>query len=299
MLATAACSKHSAIGLSVRSDFRAYIPPDTKALAGLDLDSVKASPFYKRHQSELNLPLLDAMSERVGLDPRRDISYLLVAWNGTHPLAIARGRFQTGSLEQKLGSLGLARTRYKSYNLFGDGKDALTVAKHGILIAGPVDTVRSELDLVNGAIPDELEQRLGTLSKADQIWIVSRGGLAFPDLPMRSDIDSALSNITGVISGASLGIALDSGARLQLEISCLSEQGAQRVRDALRGGIGLARLTTKDNESDLLQAYDAIQVNQDQQTVRVNADLTAELSDKLLGHLSGLRERAGEMLNQR
>ncbi len=116
---------------------------------------------------------------------------------------------------------------------------------------------------------------------------------------MRSDIASALSNITGFISATSFGLGFDTGAHMQAEIVCISEQGAERVRDALRGGIGLARLATKDNESDLLQAYDAIQVSQDGETVRVRADLAANLTDKLLTYLPSLRNRAGQMLQQR
>ncbi len=69
------------------------------------------------------------------------------------------------------------------------------------------------------------------------------------------------------------------------------EQGAQRVRDALRGGIGLARLTTKDNEADLLRLYDSIHVDQDHQLIHVRADLPPDLMDKLLARLPQLGNR--------
>lgn len=299
LLISAACSKHITSGVSVPSAFRPLIPPGTKALAAADLDKLKASAFYQRHQNELNFPLLNAMSERVGLDPRRDLSYVLVAWNGTEPIALARGDFKPRQLEPKLASLGLRRTEYKNHVLFGDNRDALTFEKHDIAIAGPGPMVRAEIDLENGGVPDEFEQRLAFIPRADQIWAVSRGGLAFAEAPMRSDIRSALSNITGFISATSFGLGFDMGTHLDAEIVCISEQGAQRVRDALRGGIGLARLTTRDNESELLQAYDAIQVSQNGETVRVKADLSADLTDKLLAYLPALRGRAGQMLQQR
>lgn len=296
------CGKRTTSGISVPSAFPPLIQADTKALAAVDVDKLKASPFYQRHQSDLNFPLLDAMSERVGLDPRRDLSYILVAWNGKQPVAMARGRLKVQTLAPKLASLGIRPMQYKGFTLFGDDRGALTFAKHDVAVAGSTAMVHSEIDLENdggGGVPDELRRRLALIPRDDQIWVVSRGGLAFAEAPMRSDIESALSNITSFISGTSLGIAFDTGTHVRAEITCISDQGAQRVRDALRGGIGLARLTTKDNESQLLQAYDAIQVSQDGEMVRVNADLSADLSDKLLAYLPALRTRAGQVLGER
>jgi hypothetical protein len=44
----------------------------------------------------------------------------------------------------------------------------------------------------------------------------------------------------------------------------------------------MARLMTKDNDLAMLHLYDAVLVDQDQDTVRVHADLSPELSDQLL-----------------
>jgi hypothetical protein len=295
------CTRPGATGVSVNSAFRPLVPPDTKALAAVDFDKLKASPFYKRHQNDLDLPILNAMSERVGFDPRRDISDLLITWNGSRALVLARGRLNRETLESKLRSLGTQPTRYKSYTLFEEDRETLAFLKHGVAIAGPAEALRSAIDLENngrGGVTDELQARLATIPKGDQVWAVSRGGLGFTELSMRSDIDSALSNIIGYVNDASLGLGFDAGTHLQAEIVCVSNEGAQRVRDALRGGIGLARLTTRDDESDLLKLYDAIQVSQDQQTIHVKADLSGELTDKLMAYLPQIRNRADQLLQR-
>jgi hypothetical protein len=295
-----ACTKPGATGVSVSSVFRPLIPADTKALAAVEIDRLKASQVFQRHQNLLNVPWLDAMSERVGLDPRRDISDLLVVWNGNQAVAMARERINRETLEAKLRSLGMQPTRYKNYTLFGEDREALTFMKHGVAVAGSTQTVRAEIDLEsNGAdVPDELQARLAIIPKTDQVWAVSRGGLALGEVPMRSDIESALSNIVGYVNATSLGIGFDTGTHLQAEIVCVSNEGAQRVHDALRGGVGLARLTTRDNESDLLKLYDAIQVSQDQQTVHLRADISGDLTDKLLAYLPQLRNRADQLLQR-
>ncbi len=157
---------------------------------------------------------------------------------------------------------------------------------------GSMPGVHRAVDLQGSGVegvPEELQNRLREVTKGDQVWVVSRGGLAFADMPMRSDLESALSNIVNFISGAALGVAVDTGTHLQLDIRCISPEGAQRVQDAVRGGLGIARLTTKDNELQLLQLYDAVNVDKHQNVVRVRADYSGELTDKLLSELRQLR----------
>lgn len=296
------CMKPGASGVSVDSAFRPLVPKDARALASIDVESLKASGVYKRHQDLLNLPLLDGMSERIGVDPRRDISNLLIAWNGKDAAAFARGGFDVSVLEAKLISLGARPVRYRSYTLFGEDRESIAFLKRHMAVAGPARLVRSEIDLEKnggGGVPDELQSRLSVVPRGDQIWAVSRGGVPLADVPMRSDIESALSNIAGYVDATSLGIGLDAGTHLSAEIVCVSNEGAQRVHDALRGGIGLARLTTRDDELELLRLYDAIQVSRDQHTVRLKADLSAELTDKLLAHLPQIANRAGQTLRER
>ena len=70
------------------------------------------------------------------------------------------------------------------------------------------------------------------------------------------------------------------------------------MHDALRGLIGLARLSTNDNEIDLLRLWDAVSINQDEKAVHIKADLPADLTEKLLTHLPSLRGKAAAILNR-
>ena len=129
-------------------------------------------------------------------------------------------------------------------------------------------------------------ERLRSFPKDDQLWILSRGGLPFADMAMRSEVQSALSNIVAYISGAMASLGFDSGVHLQADITCISPEGAKRVHDALRGGLGIARLSTKDNETSLLKMYDTVQIDMEATVVQVKAQLPAELADDLLNRLS-------------
>lgn len=295
------CSRLATKGVVVDSSLEPFIPADTKVLAGVQVAKLEAAPLYNSHKEQLNLAQLQVFSDRTGLDPTRDLSEILIAWDGKQSLLMARGHFSQSTVGPKLESLGARRTSYKNYTLFGDDRNSLVFLHEGLVIAGPSGSLREVIDgrdEGHSRIPAELQQQLETIPKADQIWAVSRGGLPVTGIPMRSDIDSALSNIVGYVSGTAVGIAIDTGIHLQADLTCISDQGAQRVRDALRGGIGLARLTTKDNQLYLLRLYDSVHVDQENSMIHVRADLAPDLANKLFSYIPQIRNGAGRMFER-
>jgi len=298
LLTAAACSK-SPTGAQVEKAFRSAISPDAQTLIALKLDQLKASDLYHRHQQELQVPMLDSLSQRLGLDPRRDLSNVLIVWDGKALLLLAQGAFNS-QLQDKLTGGGAQRVPYKSFALFTRQSDSVSFPEHNLVLAGTTASVQSGLDLLSshsGAVPDELQDRLAEVPADSQIWEVSRGGLPIANFPLSSEMQSNLSNIAAYVSATSLGVRFDSGSHLQVRLICKSPEGAQRIQDTLRGLIGLARLSTHDNELDLLRMWDAINISKDQQFVSIKADLAADLSDKLIAQLSNLRGHAGALLN--
>ncbi len=285
LLSSAGCGTRQSTGVAIDRAVRRMLPPDTRALAGIDVAALKNTEFYKREGGRLNVPALDSMAERMGLDPRRDISKMVAAWDGKKYLVIVQGHFSPADLERRLTNAGAHETPYRKYKLVGDVTNSVVFLNSGLAAAGPLAALEPAIDRFedgHGGVPESLQQQLDKISKGDQIWLASTGGLPFVEMQMRSDIESALSNIVNYVNGSSEGIKVDSGLHLQAEISCVSEQGAKRVHDALRGVIGFGRLSTKDNETELLRVYDSIQVDQKRQVVDVRADLTGDLADALL-----------------
>ncbi len=293
------CGKAPLAGVSVDSAFRPFVLPATKALVSVELENIKTTEIYKRHQQEFNLPQLNALAERTGVDPRRDVASLLVTWDGCHPLLLARGSFTAENLEKQLRGAGAERTTYKTYTLLGNPRESVAFPRGGLAVAGAAIPLRAALDSHtegNGGVPEELQKRLAGVPKSAQIWEASVGGLPFAEVGMRSELQSALSNISGYVSGTSAGITLASGANVEADIFCVSNEGSQRVHDALRGLIGLSRLSTNESRLDMLRLWDAIHVDQNQQVVHIRIDLPADLADKLLAELPKLASRAGGMI---
>jgi hypothetical protein len=286
------CARKSETGIVVDHAFPSLVPSDTTLLAGFRLDQVKTTPLYRKYASQINLAQLNEFSRRTGLDPLHDIGSVLIAYDGAKSIAIASGHFSLDQVMPKLQGAGASRTTYKKYTLIASGSDAAVFVNPGLAVAGPESALRSLIDSRDHSdtgIPQELETRLRSLPKDDQIFVVSSTGIPLSAFPSRSDVQSSLSNIIGFINGLTAGLAVDEGVHLSAEIDCISDAGAKRVNDALRGAIGLARLTTKDNELDLLRLYDSVHVEQQQSVVRVHADVAADLIGKLLEVFPQLR----------
>jgi hypothetical protein len=291
----ASCSRTPRTGVAIDRDFRPYVPPNVRALASVQIDKLKTTDLYKRHAKAFDLPEVDAISERIGLDPRRDLTSLLAAWDGKQPVFLMKGKFSPDQLKQRLETLGAKSVEYKSHSLLSSGRDALAVVDSGLTISGPADAVRATLDQkTNGdsGISEELEPQLKNVLKEAQIWEISRGGIPLSAFPARADVQSMLGNFAGAISETTIGIHCDSGVQFQADIKCVSKAGAQRVHDALRGLVGLARLSTDASDLDLLRLWDAVNVDQDQDVIHVRADLSASLTEKLFGYLPKVKKRA-------
>jgi hypothetical protein len=298
LLSSPACQKTSTSGVQIGHDEAKLVPPETQAMAGVDLAALKAAPIYQRHASMLDIPLMEGASGNIGLDPRRDIKSLLVSFTGDQTIAIASGSFSRASIQQKLLANGAHSSKYAEQTLLSSGTGAVSFPRDGVAVAGPAASVRSALEAQENktrGVPSPLQSRLELLSANDQLWFVSNGPLPMQRLAGMSGIASALSSLAGFVNASAVGLHADSGLHLTANLSCVSEKGAQQVRDALRGMVGLARLTTKEGDLDLLRAYDTIQVSQEGKNVRVQADISPELSEKLLTRLPDLRGSVGAL----
>ncbi len=279
------CRSHLSTGVTIDPALRKIVPSDSIALAGVDLDKLRATPFYQRHSSQLDIPLLSGVVEQLGFDPRRDLAEVLVTWNGKEIGLAGRGRVARQDIERRLSS-NATRTEYNKHQIWSTGGgNAVAFLSQEVAVGGSRHSVQNAIDNYAGnagLVPDELAASLSHVTPTDQVWLVSRGNLPFSDVPTRSEYASLLANFAGYIKSTATGITVDSGLHLRAQIDCVSEEGSKRVNDALRGGIGLARLSVKDDQLDLLRLYDAFHVKQEGPSVFLQADLPADLADALL-----------------
>ncbi len=288
---SASCHSKSSSGVFLDPAFGPLIPPDTKYMIGLRLDKIRETPLYKQLNGQFDLnKRLDVFSARTGLDPRKDIWQVLMVSNGSDALFLARGRFGVGEMEPQLNELGGQRIKYKNYTLIGNEQTSVVFANPGVAIAGKQASLKNLLDhrAEWAQPPAVLLAQLKTLPAADQIWMAGNGDFSAFQSSSGSDatgMRSFLSNFLSYIKAGQLGVHVDEGAELKADVQCVSAEGAQRVRDALKGMVGLARLNTRNDQLYLLKLYDTVKVNQSASQVDMEAQVSSDLVGPLLQSL--------------
>jgi hypothetical protein len=284
VLVLVGCSKPQA-GF-IGSDLNKVISADAKSLAGVDLDKLKTTAFYRAREKRLGA--ISGLSNQFGIDARRDLTKILLMSAGKDAVLAIQGRFPKTLLDNGPSTTS---TEFAGHKIFSLGSDAVSFPKPDIALFGQNAALRHTLEGYEAGasgIPAELSQIFAQLSPADSVWCVSRGHLPFAGIARRTNIVSILSNFAGYIDSTAIGIFVDANIHLKGQVDCLSLEGAKRVDDALRGGIGLARLALKDKERDLLQVYNSVRVRKENKTVFVQLDLDGTLTGKLVNRLPGM-----------
>jgi hypothetical protein len=280
LLCAAACTR-TRPGVQVDQALLDLVPADTVTLVGVQMDKMRETPLYKKLAAEQRIPRLDDFTRETGLDPRTDIREVLLASNKKDNLALVRGRFAVSELEAKIEKQGGRRMPHKGRTLFGNEQGAVVFLNSSTALAGRTAQLRALLDGPKGRPPQALLDKLTLIPASNQVWAASLdvdGTLPLPGAANLPNLKNMPLKVESLIAGAEMG----SGLKAFAEGLCDNEVSAKRLHDAGRGLIGFGRLSAPDNRPELLRLYDTVQVEQKERTIRVAADVPAELVDQIL-----------------
>jgi hypothetical protein len=281
LLLMAGCRPAETGSAAVDPVLASLVPPDTTMLVGVRMDAVRATPLFKELAQQEMRSSLDEFTAEFGLDPRRDISELLIASNGKDVLAMARGKFDMA----KKPPMGVALL---------DGSTAA---------AGSPDAIGALLSrrkAHSGGLPAALREKIKSISIPNQIWAVSLGWNAALDsaIPEKGNMAN-LRRVFRTVDSFTVAADLRLGLNLAASGMCRSDQDARTLADAFHGFIGIGRLSTPDNQPDLLKVYDAIKVDQNQRSIGVKAEIPMNLLEKFLKEMAPTSRSSGSRQESR
>ena len=261
----------------------ALIPADTVSLFGANVEELRQTPLYQK-VIQLALPEVDKVTRETGVDPRKDIQEVLVCANETGIVTLVSGSFNSAQLEPKLSAAGIPRIPWKGSTLYGTDQSAVAFLGPSILAGGSTSNLKSVMDRdARHGLPGALQPLIDAIPARDQLWAVSSDGI--PGFRSGDTQRSRLGDVAQMLRGIQdvvVGTDFSKGLNLSARLDCRTQDDARHVHDALRGAIGMARLSTPDNHPELLQVYDAIQVSQGNSRVEVSGDLPADQVDHVL-----------------
>jgi len=278
--------------LEIDPSLARLVPAGTVLLAGARMDEIRATPLYARWIARVPAAALDGFARESGLDPRKDVRQLLIASDGNRYAVLARGAFSVPEIERRLLAQGARKVTYKGMTLVTGGPAAVVFLDATTAAAGPEQMLKVVIDQAGhsrSGISQPLREKMQSVPAGSQVWVVTLG--SNPALRQAVPETGNLSNLRRVIEsvdGMSLGMNFQTGLRLDAAGAYRTEQEAKLIHDALRGLLGMGRLSTPDNQPELLLFYDAIRVSQDQTLVRVQADVSMDVLDRVLAKIGGL-----------
>ena len=280
----AGCQPKQSASLHISPALEKLVPSDAVIVLGVNLAAIHDTAIYQKLVTRVPLPQLDRFMQQTGLDPRKDLSEILLCSDGKSALLLVRGKFRLSDLEARFKSNGVTPANYKGHELFGNDNGAITFLDDSTAAAGSVDEVRALLDQPSGrGLPIPLRDLLRTLPASDQVYAALTGGVENLNLPLprEGNLGNVLQALRSVDS-ATLGMNLTQGIDAIAVVNCKTERDAKFIHDLVRGLVGFGRLNTPDNQPDMLKLYDAIQVTQQQTETKVTADVPQQLADKFL-----------------
>ena len=265
--------------------FVPLIPSDTVALAGMRVDKLKKTDFYKAYIEGQKFEQLEEFVKRTELDPRKDLWEFLLATNGKEAVIMARGKFGGfQGLEPNFQRQGIERRNYKGYSLLGDSRMSVLFFNTTVAIAGPVPLLEKIVDNRDNnkeKPPADLLALVDKVPAESQFWAVSKqAGQLLPELPARGEF----ANFARMISSLGEVVAYaDVSKQVDFEASGVYSDAtaAKQVHDTLRGVIGMGRLTTPDNQPEMLRFYDGVKVEAVENRVKISFEAPFDLVEKL------------------
>jgi hypothetical protein len=277
-------SKQGARPLYIDPALMTLVPTDTIMLAGVRMDELQKTALYQKHFASRELPAVDDLVKKTGIDPRKDLWQVLVASTGKHTVIMARGKFSEMGMEPRIHIEGAERIPYKGTQLIGRTEGAIAFLNPTTAIAGKVDALMYIIDHRDETtVSPELKESLAMIPNGVQLWMVALGGQKASALgiPLEGNLAN-LGRIYSSLQRMMLSADLSRELHIQGRGIAATDQDANQLATALKGIIGLGRLNTPTDRNDLLRVYDAIKVEQKQRDVTLDAEIPEELIDKLL-----------------
>jgi hypothetical protein len=295
-LATLAACKREPQFARVDAALAPLIPSSTLALAGLRLDRLRDTPFYRRYVEGKQIAMLEEIQAQTGLDPRKDIWEIVLAYRGQEkaPLAFIRGKFggEFGR-EPSFDRTKFRTLNHKGYYILTPGEGAgVMFMNTGAAVAGKIEDLMRVIDARDDSKeqpPGGLLELVKTLPGSSHIWMAAEQGAALlPAMPSEGNFAN-LGRMAQATREVTMYADLKDGMRAQLKAVYADPQSAKMALDFVKGMIGLARLKTPDGEADLLRLFDGVSPSLKESTLEIAVVEPFELMDRVISLAAGLR----------
>lgn len=240
------------------------VPPETQLLMGIRVKEITKTPVYTILRQKKLLEPLEEFVARTGIDPEKQLYEMLVTFDGEESLVLARAKFnEEAALEPDIKGPGMQRFDHGGRMFIGNEQFAIAFVNSSTAMLGTTAYLRKIVDRLNAGtlgMPPYFAEQQRQITRANYVWMITRG--LTPEmrayLPAQGNAANLLRLLDG-LEGSRVAVDLRNDIVIRAHAAMNSPEAAEQLASALKGLAGLARLTTSNENLDLLKVYDSLE----------------------------------------
>ncbi len=276
-----------------------YLPADYQAVFGMNVQKFVASPVYAKFEAKQGENFgrdLAEFSSRTGVDPRKDIDYIIAGGKslteGGHAgVVIAVGRFNTAAIT------GFINTQAKPITLeYKDANVQMIPEAHGNKVEkgiaflteseiamGDLESLKAVLDVrENPQLGIEANKTLAPLLESlnpdDMFWFAGDPSSVLSKVPANTPMGGGLTTIKYVYGTLNLTDAVSG----KITVTAADKEAAAKLADIARGLVAFGQLASEQHPeaAELLKGIGVAQNEADGQ-ILLTLNFPLDLLDRL------------------
>ncbi len=275
-------------------DAMSALPSDCQFVFGINVQKFVASPFYARFQQKKSGQIgsdLAEFIEKTGVDPARDISYLVGGGRaGTkgEGVAIAIGKFDRGKIVAYIHSKTTpVETTYESASIYMIPEKKADTAEKGIAILneqqialGDMHSLKAVVDVRqkgNQSIVSNptMGPLINDIGSDEMFWFAGDVAEAYAKTPVATPLGPNLLLVQQVVGKMNFGNSVEG----KITAIAKDADSATKLADVVRGFIALGQLSGAKNP-DLKTLLNSLTVSLNSTQVSIAMNFPADLLDK-------------------
>jgi hypothetical protein len=277
-------------------DALSSIPSDCQFVFGMNVQKFVASPIYTKFKNSENRPIgkdLAEFIETTGMDPARDISFLVVGGRSGAKMkgegvAIAVGNFDRNKITSYIRSkLSPAETTYGSESIMMIPEHKTDAVDKGIVFLdeqqialGDLESLKAVLDVRGKGNQSILSNPamgplIGSIDANEMIWFAGDIAAAFAKTPVPTPLGPNISFIQKIAGTLNIGDAVVG------KITAIAQDAdsAIKLADVVRGFIAMGQLSGSRNP-ELKTMLSGLTVSQNANQVSLAVNFPAGILEK-------------------
>jgi hypothetical protein len=284
--------KAAIVGLPEALD---YMPATTRAVFGMNVTKFVASPAYAKLEARQGKSIADDLADfiaKTGVDPRRDLHYLIAGGSGpigrgSAGLAIAVGSFNTAGITTYInGKTTPIKVDYRGSTvlMFDEGRTVdkgIAFLSEKEIAVGDLESLKAMLDVRAHAAPGimsntAIEPLLHGLDPEEMFWFAGDTAEILSKAPQDAKLGATLQSLRDITGTLNIGDAVTG----KVTLTAADEESARKVADVARGFVALGQLAG-DYDARVADLLKGVSVTQDRNRIRVSLNFALDLLERL------------------